>query len=129
MKRAGLRSTVQRRAVLDVLLARPHLTAPEIAHASPSAQSHQGLYNVLDDLRRVGLVRSFEPAGSIARYEARLGDDHHHLVCRNCGEVADVDCATGVPPCLAPIDSADFAVVGEVEGTWWGVCATCAAQR
>src|SRR3982751_3782364 len=99
IKRAGLRSTAQRRAVLDVLLGRPHLSAPELAEALPSRLSHQGLYNVLDDLRRAGLARSSEPAGSIARYETRVGDNHHHLVCRACGKVADVDCAAGAPPC------------------------------
>jgi Fur family transcriptional regulator, stress-responsive regulator len=129
IRRAGLRSTAQRRAVLDVLLTRPHLTAPELADAVPAALSHQGLYNVLDDLRRAGLVRSFEPAGSIARYEARVGDNHHHLVCRGCGRVTDVDCAVGAPPCLAPVDRTGFATVEEAEVTWWGTCSTCATQQ
>ncbi|GAA2598462.1 fur family transcriptional regulator FurA3 [Winogradskya consettensis] len=129
IKRAGLRSTAPRRAVLDMLLTRPHLTAPELASALPATLSHQGLYNVLDDLRRAGIVRSFEPAGSIARYETRVGDNHHHLVCRDCGKITDVDCAIGMPPCLTPIDDAGFSAIDEAEVTWWGTCTTCTESQ
>jgi len=114
----GLRNTPQRRAVLIALTDAPHSTAAELAASVSSAGersaaagrptvasvdglSRQGLYNVLDDLTRVGLVRSIEPAGSPARYEVRVGDNHHHLVCRGCGRIQDVSCVVGAAPCLS----------------------------
>lgn len=127
LRRNGLRNTVQRRAVLGALADRPHATASQVASALPLAGlSRQGLYNILDDLTRVGLVRRIEPAGSAARYELRVGDNHHHLVCRTCGRVEDVSCAVGAAPCLEPSDSSGFAI-DEAEVTWWGRCAQCAA--
>jgi Fe2+ or Zn2+ uptake regulation protein len=89
--------------------------------------SRQGMYNVLNDLARAGLLRCIEPAGSAARYEMRVGDNHHHLVCRACGGVQDVDCTVGHAPCLQPTGAAGF-TVQEAEVTWWGLCERCAAD-
>jgi Fur family transcriptional regulator, stress-responsive regulator len=122
----GLRVTAQRQRVLDVLAGRPHLTAAEIADAlEADAPSRQGLYNVLDDLTRVGLLRCIEPANSSARYELRVGDNHHHLVCRTCGRVEDVDCAIGEAPCLEPATTPSGFLMQEAEVTWWGTCTEC----
>lgn len=129
LRDSGLRVTSQRQAVLAALSAQPHATAAALAAAlSASPMSKQGLYNVLDDLRRVGLVRCIEPAGSAARYELRVGDNHHHVVCRTCGRMEDIDCAVGDAPCLEPAQAAGF-VVDEAEVTWWGVCAPCRALQ
>ncbi|GGM15334.1 transcriptional repressor [Streptomyces fumigatiscleroticus] len=130
LRRAGLRSTTQRRAVLAALQGHPHSTAAEIearagiGRGSASGLSRQGLYNVLEDLTRAELIRCIEPAGSPARYELRVGDNHHHLVCRVCGRIEDVDCTVGRAPCLDPVESKGF-TVDEAEITWWGVCADC----
>jgi Fur family ferric uptake transcriptional regulator len=114
--------------VLGVLAGQPHATAAQIAGSLPGlGLSRQGLYNILDDFTRVGLVRCIEPAGSAARYELRVGDNHHHLVCRHCGRVEDVACAVGAAPCLEPSDDSGFAI-DEAEVTWWGTCAACAAH-
>lgn len=133
LRARGLRSTAQRRAVLDALHGHPHSTASELEArigAGPGAGglSRQGLYNVLEDLGDAHLVRRIEPAGSAARYELRVGDNHHHLVCRRCGRVEDVDCLVGAAPCLDPVDDHGFAV-DEAEITWWGVCADCRRQQ
>ncbi|MFI5938175.1 Fur family transcriptional regulator [Actinoplanes sp. NPDC051494] len=124
IKAAGLRCTAQRRTVLTALLSRPHATATELAAAV--TLSHQGLYNVLDDLTRAGIVRVIEPAGSPTRYETRVGDNHHHLICRDCGVVTDIDCPAGTAPCFRPAETPGFAAVHEAEVTWWGTCTTCA---
>jgi Fur family transcriptional regulator, stress-responsive regulator len=125
----GLRVTAQRQAVLAALTDRPHASAADLAAVLGvgvlTGPSKQGLYNVLDDLTRVGLVRCIEPAGSAARYELRVGDNHHHVVCRSCGRMEDVDCAVGAAPCLEPAESATGFVVDEAEVTWWGRCAAC----
>jgi Fur family transcriptional regulator, stress-responsive regulator len=134
----GLRNTPQRRAVLIALAQAPHSTAADLSRAlsAPAGDgrtqavdglSRQGLYNVLDDLTRAGLVRCIEPAGSPARYEVRVGDNHHHLVCRACGKVEDVSCAIGEAPCLEPSERSGF-VVDEAEVIWWGSCADCLAK-
>ena len=130
----GLRVTYQRQAVLAVLADKPHATAAELAaeltvdgSIQMSRMSKQGLYNVLDDLTRVGLVRCIESARSAARYELRVGDNHHHMVCRSCGRIEDIDCAVGEAPCLDPAETAGF-VVDQAEVTWWGVCALCRRQ-
>jgi Fe2+ or Zn2+ uptake regulation protein len=125
----GLRVTSQRQAVLGVLADNPHATAAELAAVitadGPNAgMSKQGLYNVLDDLTRVGLVRCIEPARSPARYELRVGDNHHHVVCRSCGRMEDIDCAVGEAPCLEPATATGFAI-DEAEVTWWGLCVPC----
>ncbi|MGW2684778.1 Fur family transcriptional regulator [Streptomyces sp. NPDC001414] len=126
LKGKGLRSTAQRRAVLTALRGRPHSTAADLETRVGAAGglSRQGLYNVLDDLTKAELVRRIEPAGSPARYELRVGDNHHHLVCRSCGRIEDVDCTVGAAPCLTPGDDRGFAV-DEAEITWWGLCAEC----
>ena len=131
LRQAGLRVTPQRRAVLGVLQGAAHATAAEIAsriaglpEESFSEVSRQGLYNMLDDLTRVGLVRRIEPAGSATRYELRAGDNHHHLVCRSCGRISDVACAVGQAPCLDLPISKGF-VIDEAEITWWGECMRC----
>jgi Fur family ferric uptake transcriptional regulator len=135
LRRKGLRNTGQRRAVLAALGESPHATTPDleakigVGQASSTAGlSRQGLYNVLDDLTRAGLVRCIEPAGSPARYELRVGDNHHHVVCRRCGLIEDIDCAVGTAPCLDPTDDKGF-VIDEAEITWWGICAPCNAER
>ncbi|WP_019547377.1 Fur family transcriptional regulator [Streptomyces sulphureus] len=128
LRSRGLRSTAQRRAVLSALGEAPHATAPDLESLLGPGTAHglsrQGLYNVLDDLARSGLVRCIEPAGSPARYELRVGDNHHHLVCRTCGRVQDVDCAVGAAPCLTPPETHGFALA-EAEVTWWGTCGSC----
>ncbi|MER6466838.1 Fur family transcriptional regulator [Streptomyces sp. NPDC001288] len=126
LKGKGLRSTAQRRAVLTALRGRPHSTAADLETRVGAAGglSRQGLYNVLDDLTKAELVRCIEPAGSPARYELRVGDNHHHLVCRSCGRIEDVDCTVGAAPCLTPGDDRGFAV-DEAEITWWGLCGEC----
>jgi Fur family ferric uptake transcriptional regulator len=129
LKAHGLRNTPQRRAVLDALGRHPHSTTAELVSllvdGSRGELSKQGLYNTLDDLTRVGLARCIVPSGSLARYELRVGDNHHHLVCRVCGKVEDVDCATGSAPCLTPVEHGGFEV-DEAEVFWWGRCADCA---
>ncbi|MFD5124106.1 Fur family transcriptional regulator [Streptomyces sp. NPDC058385] len=129
IKRKGLRSTVQRRAVLVALQGKPHSTAAELEKwigvgGEGSNLSKQGLYNVLEDLTKAQLVRCVEPAGSPARYELRVGDNHHHLVCRRCGRIEDVDCSIGAAPCLDPLEDKGFAI-DEAEITWWGLCKDC----
>jgi Fe2+ or Zn2+ uptake regulation protein len=132
LKRKGLRNTAQRRAVLAALRDSPHATAPDLedrigvgkASSSATALSRQGLYHVLEDMTRADLVRCIEPAGSPARYELRVGDNHHHAVCRACGRVEDIDCAIGTAPCLDPVEDKGF-TIDEAEITWWGICDRC----
>ncbi|WP_432563820.1 Fur family transcriptional regulator [Kineococcus sp. SYSU DK003] len=130
LRRAGLRSTAPRRAVLQVLEDHPHETAAGVAELLEDAGarlSRQSLYNVLEDLTRTGVLRSIQPAGSAPRYETTVDDNHHHLVCRRCGTVADVPCATGTPACLSPATTPGFPVVETADITWWGLCTQCAA--
>ena len=131
LRDAGLRVTRPRLAVLAAVREQPHrdtraLIAAARARAGPV--SHQAVYDVLRALVGAGLVRSIEPQGSDVRYEARVGDNHHHVVCRGCGAIADVDCATGAAPCLTPSADSGF-VVDEAEVVFWGRCPTCAAGR
>jgi Fe2+ or Zn2+ uptake regulation protein len=133
LRHKGLRSTAQRRAVLDALRTGSHATAAEVEQrivaAEPAgAPSRQGLYNVLDDLTHAGLIRCIEPAGSPTRYELRVGDNHHHLVCRECGRIEDVDCTVGTAPCLDPLDAKGFSL-DEAEITWWGLCHDCRTRE
>jgi Fur family transcriptional regulator, stress-responsive regulator len=126
----GLRVTRPRLAVLEVLAEGGHLEVDEIAtrvRALLDSVSTQAVYDVLSALARVGLARRIEPAGSPARYEARTGDNHHHVVCRGCGAIADVDCAVGEAPCLDPASPGGF-VIDEAEVTFWGLCASCQAN-
>jgi Fur family transcriptional regulator, stress-responsive regulator len=123
----GLRVTRPRLAVLDVLDRGGHLEVDEIAvrvRRRLDTVSTQAVYDVLGALARVGLARRIEPAGSPALYERRAGDNHHHVVCRGCGRVADVDCAVGEAPCMDPSAAQGF-VVDEAEVTFWGLCPTC----
>lgn len=124
----GLRVTRPRLAVLSVLTeCQAHLDVEEITvrvRERLDSVSVQAVYDVLGALTAAGLARRIAPAGGAAHYEARVGDNHHHLVCRRCGGITDVDCATGAAPCLEPIDAAGF-MVEEAEVTYWGVCANC----
>jgi Fur family ferric uptake transcriptional regulator len=116
-------------AVLAALHDHPHADADsvfEMVRNRGAAVSRQGVYDVLRALTDAELVRRIEPAGAPARYEARVGDNHHHLVCRSCGAIVDVDCAVGDAPCLTPSDGNGFAV-DEAEVVYWGICAGCAA--
>jgi Fur family ferric uptake transcriptional regulator len=128
LRAAGLRVTATRVAVLRVLAdAHDHPRVDQVierVRASGVAISTQAAYDVCEALHRAALARRIEPAGGPARYEARVGDNHHHLVCRGCGRAADVDCAVGRPACLEPSDALGF-VVDEAEVTFWGLCPDC----
>jgi Fe2+ or Zn2+ uptake regulation protein len=131
LRAASLRVTQPRLAVLDAVRAQPHLDTQALIQAARDrlgAVSHQAVYDVLRALVDGGLVRRIQPEGFDARYEARVGDNHHHLVCRNCGAIADVDCATGAAPCLTPIADAGF-VIDEAQVVFWGRCPSCADGR
>ena len=129
----GLRATRPRIAVLDVLDSATgdrHLAAADVAErarAGLGTLSTQAVYDCLEALTGAGLARRIEPAGHPARYESRVGDNHHHLVCRACGTTVDVDCVTGAAPCLDPSSTAGFAV-DEAEVTFWGRCSSCRAS-
>nr|WP_239579104.1 Fur family transcriptional regulator [Microlunatus panaciterrae] len=127
LRKAGLRVTAPRVAVLSVLGQQPHVNAEFVARAvrdNIGAISTQAVYDVLRVLTEVGLVRRIQPAGSTARFETRVGDNHHHVVCRSCGAVDDVDCAAGEVPCLTAADAPGF-IVDEAEVTFWGTCHQC----
>jgi Fur family transcriptional regulator, stress-responsive regulator len=127
LRNAGLRVTAPRVAVLSEVMEGEHVTADQVAQAvreRTGTISTQAVYDVLAALARAGLVRRIEPAGSPARYESRVGDNHHHVVCRSCGAIADVDCVIGQAPCLSPADAAGF-IIDEAEVTFWGLCPTC----
>ncbi len=129
LRGAALRVTRPRLAVLTAVHAHPHADTDSLiglVRRELPAVSHQAVYDVLRALTTVGLVRRIQPAGSVARYEARVGDNHHHVVCRSCGAVADVDCAVGEAPCLTASDDQGFAI-DEAEVTYWGLCPACAA--
>jgi Fur family ferric uptake transcriptional regulator len=127
----GLRVTRPRLAVLEVLTGGGHLEVDDITRRVRDrieSVSTQAVYDVLGALSRAGLARRIEPAGSPARFEARVGDNHHHIVCRGCGTIEDVDCAVGERPCLDPSSGHGFEV-DEAEVTFWGLCPACQAQR
>jgi len=122
-----LQVTAQRVAVLQAVASRPHGTANELAddvRHGIGTISRQSVYDTLTLLTDRDIIRRIQPAGSSARYESRVGDNHHHLVCRSCDRLVDVDCAVGEVPCLVPVDSGDF-VVDEAEVTYWGICPDC----
>lgn len=128
LRTASLRATRPRMAVLAALHQHPHAdteTVIDLVRTDIGAVSHQAVYDVLRVLTDAGLVRRIQPAGATARYEARVADNHHHLVCRTCGEISDVDCAVGEAPCLTASDDHGF-VVDEAEVVYWGTCPTCA---
>jgi Fur family ferric uptake transcriptional regulator len=127
----GLRVTRPRLAVLDVLTQGGHLEVDDVTRqvrARIDSVSTQAVYDVLGALSRAGLARRIEPAGSPARFEARVGDNHHHIVCRSCGTIEDVDCTVGERPCLAPGTGHGFEV-DEAEVTFWGLCPSCQSLR
>ena len=127
LRDAGLRVTAPRLAVLAEMADGKHVTADQVALAVRGRLgtiSTQAVYDVLGALTRAGLLRRIEPAGSPARYETRVGDNHHHVVCRSCGAIADVDCVVGEPPCLSPASAGGF-VIDEAEVTFWGLCPEC----
>ncbi|USI90704.1 Fur family transcriptional regulator [Rhodococcus pyridinivorans] len=126
----GLRVTAPRVAVLRTVAEHPHSDADGIAaHVRDElgSVSTQAVYDVLKACVGNGLLRRIEPAGSPARYETRIGDNHHHLVCRACGTVVDIDCVVGAAPCLTPSDDHGF-VIDEAEVTFWGLCPDCRAD-
>jgi Fur family transcriptional regulator, stress-responsive regulator len=128
LRQKGLHVTAQRLAVLSAVSAVPHGTADDIAtavRAEIGAVSQQTVYDALAALTDRGLVRRIQPAGSSARYERRVGDNHHHVVCRVCGEMVDVDCAVGDTPCLTAADAAGYEI-DEAEVIYWGRCPECA---
>jgi Fur family ferric uptake transcriptional regulator len=128
LRSASLRVTQPRLAVLAAVHEHPHLDTEALirtVRADLPTVSHQAVYDVLRVLTEAGLVRRFQPAGSTARYEARVGDNHHHVVCRSCGAIADVDCAVGHAPCLSASDDHGF-TVEEAEVVYWGTCPRCA---
>lgn len=125
----GLRVTVQRRGVLQAVTDRPHSTAHDIyrvVRGKLGGVSQQAVYDALAALTDKGVLRRIQPAGSSARYETRVDDNHHHLICRTCGRMVDVDCAVGDIPCLTASDDAGYAI-DEAEVTYWGHCPRCAA--
>ncbi len=129
LRDAGLRVTRPRAAVLAAVHDSPHIDTDSmigIVRERLGAVSHQAVYDVLRALTAAGLLRRIEPAGSVARYEARVGDNHHHVVCRSCGAIADVDCAVRAAPCLTASDDAGYAI-DEAEVIYWGRCRACAA--
>lgn len=127
LRGAALRVTRPRLAALSAVHAHPHADTDSIigiVRSDLGGVSHQAVYDVLRALTNAGLLRRTEPPGSAARYEARVGDDHHHVVCRSCGAIADVDCAVGAAPCLSASDDHGF-VIDEAEVVCRGRCPTC----
>ena len=127
LREASLRVTRPRVAVLSAVYAHPHADTDSIIGAvreDLGEVSTQAVYDVLRALTAAGLVRRIEPAGSVPRYESRVADNHHHIVCRSCGAIADVDCAVGDTPCLTASDTHGFSV-DEAEVTYWGLCPAC----
>jgi Fur family ferric uptake transcriptional regulator len=131
LRGAALRVTRPRLAVLSAVHAHPHADTESIIGAvrrELPAVSHQAVYDSLHTLTAAGLVRRIQPPGSVARYESRTGDNHHHLVCRSCGVVVDVDCAVGEAPCLTASDDRGFEI-DEAEVIYWGLCPGCSTPR
>jgi Fe2+ or Zn2+ uptake regulation protein len=129
LREAGLRVTAPRLAVLSSVRELDHPDVDDVVRAARlrlGAVSTQAVYDVLRVFEEAGLVRRIEPAGSPVRYETRVGDNHHHLVCRRCGVVADVDCVVGHAPCLEPASDVGF-LVDEADVTFWGICPRCQA--
>jgi Fe2+ or Zn2+ uptake regulation protein len=130
LRQHGLQVTAQRLAVLRAVSARPHVTAEAVAEAARAeigAISHQAVYDALGALVGARLIRRIQPAGSPARFEDRVGDNHHHLICRICGHTVDVDCAAGAAPCLTAEDDAGYEI-DEAEVVYWGRCPKCVAK-
>jgi Fur family transcriptional regulator, stress-responsive regulator len=131
LRAAGLRVTAVRAALLETVRNGDHLGAEAIAAGVRDRVGHvslQAVYDALHALAAAGLVRRLEPPGSPARYEGRVGDNHHHVACRSCGVVADVDCAVGEAPCLTASDDHGYAI-DEAEVIYWGLCPGCSTAR
>jgi Fur family ferric uptake transcriptional regulator len=127
LRQVGLRVTKPRVAVLDALVEHPHATADQVTRQVRNRLgkvSVQAVYDVLAACGEAGLIRKIEPAGSAALFERRAGDNHHHLVCKSCGLVTDVDCTVGDTPCLLPSDEAGY-LLDEAEVVFWGYCPSC----
>jgi len=130
LRRHGVQVTAQRLAVLRAVSLRPHSTADQIdkaVRADLGAISRQAVYDALGALASNGILRRIQPAGSPARYEDRVGDNHHHLICRTCDRMVDVDCAVGATPCLSAADDSGYEI-DEAEVVFWGRCPDCAAN-
>lgn len=130
LRAASLRVTAPRLAVLTAVHQHPHADTDTIlsrVRATLGAVSQQAVYDVLRALTSAGLLRRIQPMGTVARYETRVGDNHHHLVCRSCGVIVDVECAVGDAPCLTPLDDRGF-VVDEAEVIYWGRCPDCTSS-
>ena len=130
LRERGIQVTAQRLAVFRAVSGHPHISADAVAEAVRTeigAISLQSVYDALGILVSEGLIRRIQPAGSPARYEDRVGDNHHHLICRTCGRVVDVDCTVGSAPCLTAADDQGFEI-DEAEVAYWGRCPECAAQ-
>ena len=131
LRQHGYRVTAQRLAVMRAVESRPHLSAEdvvEIVRNDIGAISRRAVYDAVSSLADEGVLRRIQPAGSAARYEVRVGDNHHHLVCRSCGSLVDVDCAVGDAPCLTASDDAGFEI-DEAEVVYWGRCPDCLAAN
>jgi len=131
LRGAELRVTRPRVAVLSAVHGQPHADTESIialVRADLGDVSHQAVYDVLRALTNAGLVRRIQPSGALARYEARVGDNHHHAVCRSCGAIADVDCAVGPAPCLTASDDSGF-TIDEAEVIYWGLCPDCTSRH
>jgi Fur family ferric uptake transcriptional regulator len=131
LRGADLRVTRPRIAVLTAVYESPHADTYSIidaVRADVGDVSKQAVYDVLNALTDAALLRRIEPAGSVARYESRVGDNHHHVVCRSCGAIEDVDCAVGEAPCLTPSDAHGYSV-DEAEIVYWGLCPSCSDAR
>ena len=127
LRSVGLRVTRPRVAVLTAVYAYPHADTDSIigaVRADLPDVSHQAVYDSLHIMTTAGLVRRIQPSGSVARYESRVGDNHHHVVCRSCGDISDVDCAVGEAPCLTASDDRGFSI-DEAEVIYWGLCPAC----
>ena len=130
LRGAALRVTRPRLAVLSAVHEHPHADTDSIIGAVRNELpevSHQAVYDSLHTLTAVGLVRRIQPTGSVARYESRVGDNHHHVVCRSCSAIADVGCSTGEAPCLEASDNHGFAI-DEAEVIYWGLCPSCSTS-
>lgn len=127
LRTAGMRVTRPRVAVLTAVHAHPHADTDSIIRAVREELpevSHQAVYDSLHALTAARLVRRIQPSGSVARYESRIGDNHHHIVCRSCGAIADIDCAVGAAPCLTASEDHGFEI-DEAEVIYWGICPEC----
>ncbi|WP_171919352.1 Fur family transcriptional regulator [Glutamicibacter halophytocola] len=131
LKAASMRVTQPRVAVLAAVAAHPHADTETIisaVHSEHPTVSHQAVYDSLKLFTSLGVIRQIQPQGHIARYETRVGDNHHHVVCRQCGTLADVDCAVGGAPCLHASDDHGFKI-DEAEVIYWGTCPECQAKN